>query len=83
MAYGIVAEFVGTVEEAKAFAKEHGLNHAMNKGTEPNGYPYISITSRHNSDLDKDLAKFKELGWDEDFLEINVYSGKLANRSIT
>jgi hypothetical protein len=80
MAYGIVAEFAGTIDEAKDFAKEHGLNYAMNKGTEPNGFPYISISSKHNHTFAENLAKFERLGWAEEFLEINVYSGRIQNR---
>jgi len=64
MAGTVIAEFAGTRNEAKAYAKEHGINYAQNLGTEPNGLPYVSIPYKNFTDLRVALKKFDRLGWD-------------------
>jgi hypothetical protein len=70
--YTIVAEFAGASHEAEAFAKEHGLNYAKNKGTKPNGLPYVSLSGQTLTTLADDLAKLDRLGWDRHSVTVKV-----------
>lgn len=58
----VYAEFAGTVEDAKTFAKQHGLsrpNHISD-----NGLPYISKYAKTDKDLETIIDHFIALGWD-------------------
>ena len=70
MTTSIVAEFAGTKDEARAFAKENGLNFAQVKGTKPNGLPYVSLTIQRVEDVPAAIEKFNALGWDRHSISV-------------
>jgi len=61
--YSVVAEFVGTHEEARQWAEANGLNYARRLGTSPNGLPHVSLSGRRAAGLQSALARFAALGW--------------------
>lgn len=64
----LAIDFAGTVEEAKAFAQEHGMRASLVSNTEPvynkfNGCVTLSVRVK-SSEIPKWLKKLHALGWD-------------------
>jgi hypothetical protein len=62
----ILAEFAGTRDEARAYARENGIGYAQNKGLSVNGLPIISIPFKSSAEYANAIARFEALGWDRD-----------------
>lgn len=76
MSGAVLAEFAGTPEEAREFARLHGLKYAKNKGREPNGLPYVSSPWKNSGDCVVVLNKFEALGWDRTSVQVTTTSNR-------
>lgn len=72
MPYTIAAEFAGTKEEARSWAKENGFNYAKRLGTSPNAFPFVSLSGPRVDTIGTDISRFNKEGWPHESLTIKV-----------
>lgn len=72
----IIADFAGSLEEARAFAKANGFNQSNKLARNVNGDPQISISFTNYKQRDEALALFEKHGWDLDSVVIHLKTQK-------